>query len=628
MKKKPFLTGLAILTLLFSGCEKQITEVIATDMNGTVSSVPFSETSTEENAVSTLDASDFFSARDFEVGYDETESAVIQLNGTSAVCDSDAVKISGSTVTILDEGTYILSGTLEDGRIVVDAEKTDKTQLVLNGVSIHCETSAPIYVLQADKVFITLAEGTENTLSNGGTFTAIDDNNIDAVIFSKDDLTLNGSGSLTIASSAGHGIVSKDSLTITSGTYTITAASHALSGKDDVSVANASLALNSGKDGIHAENNEDPELGTVYIQNGNFQITAQGDGISAAADMRIEGGTFALVTGGGSENSAQQTSASWGGFSGGGKHSDNGMGNAKPFGDSVSRDRSGGKPTDGNMVSMDGAMVSEPPDAADSSEYSAKGIKAGGNLTINGGTFSIDSADDAVHSNADLTVSGGTFAITTGDDGFHADDTLNVYAGTIQIRQSYEGLEALHLNIFGGDIAVTSSDDGLNAAGGTDASGMGGRGGDKFGGRSSTSGGSISISGGTVYVRASGDGIDANGSVDISGGTVTISCPAQGDSPSLDYDTSASITGGTFLGTGSSGMAQSFSEAGQGGISVNAGSCPAGTEILLTDASGKVLLQASPEESFSVIIFSSPELVKGETYTLTVGSSSGEFTAS
>ena len=628
MKNKPFLTGLAILALLFSGCEKQITEVIATDMNGTVSSVPFSETSTEENAVSTLDASDFFSARDFEVGYDESDSAVIQLNGTSAVCDSDAVKISGSTVTILDEGTYILSGTLEDGRIVVDAEKTDKIQLVLSGITIHCKTSAPIYVLQADKVFITLADGTENTLSNGGTFAAIDNNNIDAVIFSKDDLTLNGSGSLTINAPAGHGIVSKDSLTITSGTYTITAASHALSGKDDVSIANASLALTSGKDGIHAENDDDPELGTVYIQSGDFQITAQGDGISAAADMRIEGGTFALVTGGGSENSAQQTSASWGGFSGGGKHSDNGMGNAKPFGDSVSRYRSGGKPTDGNMVSMDGATVPEPPEAADSSEDSAKGIKAGGNLTINGGTFSIDSADDAVHSNADLTVIGGSFAIATGDDGFHADDTLNVYAGTLQIRRSYEGLEALHLNIFGGDIAVTSSDDGLNAAGGTDASGMGGRGGDKFRGRSSTSGGSISISGGTVYVRASGDGIDANGSVDISGGTVTISCPAQGDSPSLDYDTSASITSGTFLGTGSSGMAQSFSEAGQGVISVNAGSCSAGTVILLTDASGKTLLSACPAESFSVIIFSSPELVKGETYTLTVGSSSGEFTAS
>ncbi|MGN0978227.1 MAG: carbohydrate-binding domain-containing protein [Faecousia sp.] len=627
MNRKMILTGLAILALLLSGCEKQITEAVVTDTQDDISSAPFPETSAEDNAASTLNASDFFSARDFEVGYDETQSAVIQLNGTSAVCDSDAVQITGSTVTILDEGTYILSGTLEDGRIIVDAEKSDKTQLVLNGVTIHSQTSAPIYVLQSDKVFLTLADGTENTLSNGGSFTAIDDNNIDAVIFSKEDLTLNGSGSLTINSPAGHGIVSKDSLTITSGTYTINAASHALSGKDDISIANASFTLTSGKDGIHAENNDDPALGTVYIQSGDFHITAQGDGISASADMQIEGGSFDLITGGGSENAAQQTSASWGAFSGGGKRGGNGMGNTKAFGDSGSNNRSDAKQTGSTGVPMAGGNM---PEVADGSEDSTslKGIKAGGDLTINGGTFSIDSADDAVHSNANLTVSGGIFDIASGDDGFHADDTLTVYAGSIQIRQSYEGLEALHLNIYGGDITVNASDDGLNAAGGTDASGMGGRGGDKFGGRGgSTVGGSISISGGTVYVQAYGDGVDANGSVDISGGMITVCCPAQGDCPPLDYDTGASITGGTFIGTGSSGMAQSFSDAGQGVISVNAGNCPAGTEINLTDASGKTLLSACPEESFSVILLSSPELIKGQTYILTVGSSSAEFTA-
>ena len=624
MNRKKILAGLAILALLLSGCEKQITEAVVTDTQDNVSSAPFPETNTEANAAAVLDASDFFSARDFEVGYDETQSAVIQLNGTSAVCDSDAVRITGSTVTILDEGTYILSGTLEDGRIVVDSEKTDKTQLVLNGVTIHSETSAPIYVLQSDKVFLTLADGTENYLSNGGSFTAIDDNNIDAVIFSKEDLTLNGSGSLTIASPAGHGIISKDSLTITSGTYTITAASHALAGKDDVSIANASFTLDAGKDGIHAENNDDPALGTVYIQSGNFRITAQGDGISAAAAMQIEGGSFDLITGGGSENATHQTAGSWGAFSDGGKRGENGMGNAKGFGEPASNNRSETKQS--GSIPMGGENVPEAPDSSADST-SIKGIKAGSDLTINDGTFSINSADDAVHSNANLTVSGGSIDISTGDDGFHADDTLTVYNGTIQIRQSYEGLEALHLNILGGDITVNASDDGLNAAGGADSSGMGGRGGDKFGGRGgSTAGGSISISGGTVYVRASGDGLDANGSVAISGGNITVCCPAQGDSPPLDYDTNAAITGGTFLGTGSAGMAQSFSEAGQGVISVNAGSCPAGTEITLTDASGKTLLSACPEESFSVILLSSPELIQGETYTLTVGSSSEEFT--
>lgn len=219
------------------------------------------------------------------MGYDESESSLIFLNGDTATCSSNTVQISGSTITILDEGTYILSGTLNDGTILVRTEKTDKMQIVLNGADIHSETSAAIYIAQADKVFITTAEGTANTLSNGGSFVAIDENNVDAALFSKENLTLNGSGSLIVTSPAGHGIVSKDSLTITSGSYDINCASHALYGKDDVCIANASFTLVSGKDGIHAEHADDTECGYVYIQSGSFSIAAQGDGISASAWM-------------------------------------------------------------------------------------------------------------------------------------------------------------------------------------------------------------------------------------------------------------------------------------------------------------------------------------------------------
>ena len=178
----------------------------------------------------------------------------ITLSGGSASSDSDAVQISGSTVTITDEGTYILSGTLNDGMIVVSAEDTDKIQLVLDNVEITSSDSAAIYVLEADKVFITTASGSENSLANGGEYVAIDDNNIDAVIFSKSDLTLNGAGTLTINAAAGHGVVSKDDLVLTSGAYTITAASQGLSGKDSVRIANGTYTITSGKDGIHAEN--------------------------------------------------------------------------------------------------------------------------------------------------------------------------------------------------------------------------------------------------------------------------------------------------------------------------------------------------------------------------------------
>lgn len=161
---------------------------------------------------------------------------------------------------------------------------------MLDGADIHSETSAAIYVRQADKVFLTMATGSVNTLSNGGTFTAIDENNIDAVVFSKEDLTLNGNGTMTVESPAGHGVVSKDDLVFTSGTYEITASSHGLSGKDSVRIAEGSFTIVSGKDGIHAENADDSELGFLYIAGGVLQIDASGDGIDSNGSLTVSGG--------------------------------------------------------------------------------------------------------------------------------------------------------------------------------------------------------------------------------------------------------------------------------------------------------------------------------------------------
>lgn len=599
MKKYSLLSLLLAVAMLISACSNQgsVIDLVADP--------------TTSNTSTQINSSEIFSNRDYEVGYDESESAIITLNGDSAECSSNAVQINGSTITIIDEGTYILSGTLNDGMIIVNSEKTDKTQLVLNGVTIHSETSAPIYILQSDKVFITMAPDSVNTLSNGGTFTAIDENNIDAVIFSKEDVTLNGSGTLTITSPAGHGIVSKDSLTITSGTYKISSASHALAGKDDVCIANAAFTITSGKDGIHAENADDSSKGFVYVESGTFEINAEGDGISASAHMQIQGGSFDITTGGGSVNAAKQTSDSWGGF-GGGRH--------------PGENRGGG--------SMGGTTSTDTEDDS----TSIKGIKATADLVINGGTFSIDSADDAVHSNANITVNGGTFEIASGDDAVHADEKLTITSGTINITESYEGLEGLHIDISGGDITLVASDDGLNAAGGTDQSGFGGmRGNDQFGGGrpngmggmgSGNSSGSITISGGTIHVTASGDGIDANGTLTISGGYTTVCGPTRGDTATLDYDVSAVITGGTFIGTGASGMAQTFSDSEQGVISVSVGNQSAGTEITLTDSDGNVIISHAPDLSFGVVILSSPDIIRGEKYTITVGSASGEFTAS
>lgn len=623
MKRKMLPVLFLILVILVSGCSEQ-----------------------DENSIAVVN--------------DENESIAIQLNGDSASCSSDAVQVSGSIISIMDEGTYALSGELNDGMIIVSAEKTDTIRLILDGVTIHSETCAPIYIMQADEVFITMTEESANTLSNGGTFTPIGGDNIDAVIFSMDDITLNGSGTMTITSPAGHGIVSKDSLKITGGTYDINCASHALSGKDDISIADGVFTIVSGKDGIHAENSNDDTYGFVDIQNGTFRITAEGDCISASAYLQIEDGSFNLTAGGGSSNGAVHTSDSWGAFRGGGNHQGTKLGqmeaqpdndddtqsegepeggeNTQPEGEPGNREKMRPEGEPGDRENMppdrkpdDGNVPEMPVEATETEEddgTSLKGIKAETDILINGGIFTIDSADDAVHSNETLTVNGGIFEIASGDDAFHADDTLTINAGTINITESYEGLEGLHVNVSGGDIKLVASDDGLNAAGGTDASGTtGGRDGMFEEGRPSSSNGSITISGGTISITANGDGLDANGTLEITGGYTIVCGPTQGDTATLDYDSAGTISGGTFIGTGASGMAQSFSSSEQGVIMLRVDKQPAGTSIKLSDSEGNILLTHTPDLEYEVVILSSPDLISGQSYTVTAGSLSQEVAA-
>lgn len=566
------------------------------------------EDTSQTGGQATVDSASLFTDRDRSGDYSQSDARQILLSGDTASSTAASVKITGSTVTVTEEGVYILTGTLEDGMVIVEADKTEKVQLVLAGVSIHSETSAAVYVRQADKVFVTLAPGTENTLSNGGSFVAIDENNIDSVIFSKDDLTLNGSGSLTVESPAGHGVVSKDDLTVAGGSYSLTCASHGFTANDLLAVTEASVTVVSGKDGLHAENNEDTALGNLVVESGSFHITAQGDGISAGGTLQIIDGSFTVVSGGGSANAAEKTADQFGGGRGG-------MGPGS---------MGGGRPGGGGFGDFGG----EPESSAEEDTGSTKGIKSTGDMLLLGGTFAIDSADDAIHSNANITFCGGSYELSTGDDGVHADEKLILSGGRVNVSESYEGLEGLSVEITGGDVTLVSSDDGLNAAGGTDQSGFGGfHGSDRFG-----SGGSsdsyIRISGGSITLRSSGDGIDSNGSLEITGGTVTVCGPTQGDTAVLDYDTTGTISGGIFIGTGSYMMAQSLSSSGeQGVIALSVGNQSAGTEIILTDSGGNVILSHTPELDFAIVILSSPNIRVGESYTVTIGSASGTFEA-
>ncbi len=235
-----------------------------------------------------------FSDRDLSGEYDAAACDSITLSDAGCTTDSKKVTIDGSVITITGEGDYLLEGALSDGRIVVDVDKNEKVQLVLNGVALTSKTSAAIYVKKADKVFITHADGTKNTLANGGTFESVDDNNIDAVIFSKDDLTLNGTGELSVNAPAGHGIVSKNDLVVTNGTYEITASSHGMTGKDSVAVADGNFYITAGKAAVKSVNDDDLTQGNVSITGGAFTLSAGSDGITALNELNISGGRIVI----------------------------------------------------------------------------------------------------------------------------------------------------------------------------------------------------------------------------------------------------------------------------------------------------------------------------------------------
>ncbi len=397
MKERKILALLLAALLFTTGCGASGSAASGSDSEstGTSDNMDASETVT----TTVVDTSDMFTDRDIDWSYDEEDCAHIELEGDSASVDKNAVEISGSTVTITDEGTYILSGTLDDGMVIVDAGDSDKVQLVLDGVDITSSTSAAIYVLEADKVFVTTASGSENTLTNGGEYVAIDDNNIDAVIFSKADLVLNGGGMLTITAAAGHGVVSKDDLKATSGTYVITAESHGLSGKDSVRIADGTYTIVSGKDGIHASNEDDESLGYLYIAGGSFAIESGDDGIHADSAVTISGGTIDIAQ-------------SYEGIEG------------------LSIDITGGEIS--VVASDDGLNAAG---GTDSSGFGGRGgdlfaAEEGAYINIAGGTLHVNASGDGIDSNGDLYVSGGETYVSGPTDS--ANGALD-YAGSAAI---------------------------------------------------------------------------------------------------------------------------------------------------------------------------------------------------
>lgn len=305
-----------------------------------------------------------FTKRDLDSSYDESKATKVKLSDSKTNISGDGAKYSSengvNTVTITKEGIYILSGNL-NGQIVVDTDKTAKVQIVLNGVTISSESTAAIQVKQADKVLLTLAKGSENTLTETGEFASDASSTVDGVIFSKDDLTINGTGTLKISTASGHGVVSKDDLVIASGTIDITSSGHGLQGKDSVRIADGTITINSSNDGIHSGNN-------VTIDGGMITVTESSEGIEGQ-NIDINGGKIDVTSSDDGLNAASSSSSS--------DTSTQGFGGP------------GGGPGGGGDMSVD------------KNAY----------IKITGGEIYISAEGDGVDSNGNFEVTGGTLYV-------------------------------------------------------------------------------------------------------------------------------------------------------------------------------------------------------------------------
>ena len=512
-----------------------------------------------------------FSKDDLDTSATGSNVAVITLDGKEITFEGVGATISGTVITITYAGIYVISGNLQDGQIIVDTESAETVHLILNGASLTSSTSAPIYIRKADKVVITLAENTQNTVSDGTAYlleSGSDEPN--AAIFSKSDLTFNGSGSLLVNGNYDNGIASKDDLKFASGNITVTAVNDALRGRDSISVLDGTFTLTAGGDGMQSNNDVDADKGFVSIAGGTFNITADNDGIQAETDLLVKGGDFSITTGGGSVN---------------GSHADQGTSTV--------------------------------------STSSAKGLKAGLDLTVTGGMFVIDSADTTLHSGDNLTVNGGSFLLTSGNDGIHSDNTLTVNGGDLTINGSYEGIESKTIIVTSGTIYIQATDDGINASSGSSTASVG-KGGNE------TSDSSMVISGGTIYVDANGDGIDINGPIEMSAGLVIVNGPTADNNGSLDYTGTFTMTGGFLVAVGSSGMAQapSLESTQYSLLYAFDAQQPAGSIINIQTSSGEEVLTFVPTKTYQSIVLSSPELTNGSEYLIfTGGTSSGTVNA-
>ncbi len=496
--------------------------------------------------------SNMFTKRDSRTDYDEDAAQYIDLDAQTG------------DLTLTEAGDYVLSGTLTDGSVIINAPEDAKLHLILNGAHIASQSAAALYVISADKVFVTLADGSENGVSAAGDSAEDDYANVDAAIFARCDISFNGSGSLSISSAKGHGIVSKDDLVFTGGSYMIQAANHGISGKDSIRIADGSFVVTAGKNCLDSDNDKDSNKGFIYIAGGSFDLSSGNDACHCFGDFDFLAGSM--------EISAADD----------GVHSD-------------------------AALSVSGGSITI--------SLCYEGLE-GVTVDISGGTIDITSSDDGINaangsSDSAQDTNEGTPADFAGGAPDMSGDPPEKPDGSGDTSGASGSMP---------DAPADMPEAPTNMPGGTGGGFVSGD--DPFAADSSCL---VTISGGMVRINAQGDGIDSNGDLVISGGEVYVSGPRNGVDGALDYNGSGTISGGIVVACGMGGMSQNLSDGSQCSAMIN---LSGSGEIKLTDTSGNVLLSYTPADDYSCIVVSCPELAEGSEYTLSYGSASQSFTQS
>jgi len=502
---------------------------------------------------------------------DLDDAVTLTLAGDRITGSGKNVEIDGSTATIYSGGTYVLTGSLNDGQIIVNAEDKDVT-LVLDGADITCSYSSPLYIYQCHLVSVYLTEGSRNSLTDGesylyqGDLESEEKEEPDACLYSKSDMTVSGTGSLTVNANYRNGIIGKDTLAIEDAVLTVNAVNHGINGRDQLTLDAVTAQVTAGGDGLRSNNDTAENVGWISVKNSVLTLETGNDGIQAETTLELADTTCTVTAGGGSDR-----------------------------------------------------KISE--------DISAKGFKSGGDMTFSGGCYTVDTPDDGLHAGGNLTVEDGVFAIASGDDGIHADAILYIKGGSVDISQSYEGLEGLAVEISGGDISLYATDDGINAAGGADQSGFGGVGGD-MGMMEASEDSWILISGGNLHVNAWGDGLDSNGNLTVTGGVTYVSGPTDNGNGALDFGGTGTVTGGILVAAGSTGMAQNFgSDSTQGSILINFNYNDE-SPVIVYDQAGNELINWTPDKTYSGVVVTCPDMTLGGSYTVSAAGKETEITLS